>query len=59
MTKQELIKSLEKVPDDFNISVSTVNCTGMDTDIDITNIEVNNELSTVYLHLDEDELYCL
>lgn len=59
MTKQELIKSLETVPDDFEISVCAVNCTGMDCEAEITEVEINNELRTVYLHLDEDELYNL
>ena len=59
MTKQELIKSLETVPDDFEISVCTVNCTGIDCEIEITDVEINNELRTVYFHLDEDELYSL
>ena len=59
MTKKELMKSLETVSDDFEISVYTTNCTGIDCEIDITNVEVNNELKTIYLHLDEDELYNL
>lgn len=59
MTKQELIKSLETVPDDFGISVCAVNCTGIDCETEILNVEINNELHTVYLHLDEDELYNL
>lgn len=59
MIKQDLIKSLEKVPDDFDISVCTVNCSGVDCETDITAVEINNELKTVYLHLDEDDLYNL
>lgn len=59
MTKQEFIKSLEIVPDDFEISVCAVNCTGIDCETEITDVEINNELRTVYLHLDEDELYNL
>lgn len=59
MTKQELIKSLETVPNDFEISVCTVNCMGMDCDSDITEVEINSELRTAYLILDEDELYSL
>lgn len=59
MTKLDLIKSLEHVPDDFGISVCAVNCNGMDCETEIDKIEINNELHTVYLHLDEDELYSL
>lgn len=59
MTKKDLIKSLESVPDDFEVSACAVNCTGMDCEAEITEIEINNELRTVYLHLDEDELYNL
>ena len=59
MTKKDLIKSLESVSDDFEISVCAVNCTGMDYEAEITNVEINNELHTVYLHLNEDELYNL
>ena len=59
MTKQELIKSLETVPDDFEISVCAVNCTGIDCETEITDVEINDTLKTVYLHLDEDELYNL
>lgn len=59
MTKKDLIKSLESVPDDFEISVCAVNCTGIDYEAEVTDIEINNELCTVYFHLDEDELYNL
>ena len=59
MTKQELIKLLEIVPNDFKVSACTVNCTGMDCEAEITDVEINNELHTIYFHLDEDELYNL
>lgn len=59
MTKKDLIKSLESVPDGFEISVCALNYIGINYETEITDVEINNELHTVYLHLDEDELYNL
>ena len=54
MTKQELIKSLEPVPDDFEIRVCTLDSYGMAYEPIVENVEINNDLQTVYLQIEED-----
>lgn len=59
MTKQELIKSLETVPDDFEIRVCTLDSYGMTYEPIVENIEIDNDLQTVYLQIEEDDNFSL
>lgn len=55
MTKKELIKLLETVPDNFEIRVCTLDSYGMAYESIVENIEIDNDLQTIYLQLEEDD----
>ena len=57
MTKAELVKSLENVPNDFEVRICTADSYGMSYEPALHSLEINTELQTVFLLYSEEENY--
>ena len=56
MTKADLVKSLEQVPDDFEVRVLTYDFYGIEYEVDLKDLQIIPEERIVLVNI-EDEFY--
>ncbi len=54
MTKAELIKALEQIPDDFEVKVLTDSFGGIEYETEINDVESFPDEKVVLLYIDDD-----